>query len=182
MRFKAFVLCLNQFYSAAIDRCPRVERRQSHSTRGVLVEFYDPNIGPRIAILVRADLPVPARREHEEPSIERNIAERFGPVILAIPYGAVVSKSPDGRGFEICFDAEDLAVVGLLHFGVPVGTVGRTAHRNVVVEVSTAPCEVPFHSPEVRQWQRVDELSDVRKVTERPTEGVHLVSNAGSVD
>src|SRR5216683_2414547 len=31
MRYKAFVRCLNQFYSAAIDRCPRVKRRQSHS-------------------------------------------------------------------------------------------------------------------------------------------------------
>ena len=62
---------------------------------GALVELNDPNIRPRIAILVQADLPIPARREHKEPSIERNIAERFGPVILGIPYGAVVSKSPD---------------------------------------------------------------------------------------
>lgn len=146
------------------------------------VESYDPNIGPWIAIFVQADLPVPARREHQEPFIERNIAKRFGPVILGIPYGAVVSKSPDSGGIEIRFDAEDLAVVGLFHFVLAVGTVGRTAHRNVVVEAPASPSEVDVHPPEVRQRQRVDEWSDVRKVTERPTVGVHLVDGAGRVD
>ena len=37
---------------------------------GRLVEFHDPDIGPRIAILVRANLPVPARREQVKPFIE----------------------------------------------------------------------------------------------------------------
>ena len=118
---------------------------------GALVELNDPNIGTRIAILVQADLPIPARREHEEPSIERNTAERFRPVILGIPYSAVVSKPPDGRGIQIGFDAEDLVVVGLRHCPVAIGRIGRTAHWNVIVEVSSTPCEMLFHPPEVRQ-------------------------------
>src|ERR1700674_1611406 len=149
---------------------------------GVLVEVHDPNIRPRIAILVYADLPIPARREHEEPSIERNIAERFGPVILGIPYGAIVSKSPDRRGIKIRFEAENLAVVGLRYCGSAIGSIGRTAHWNVVIEVPSAPCEMLFHSPEVGQRQRVDELSVVRNVAERPTVDIHLVGDAGSVD
>ena len=149
---------------------------------GALVELNDPNIRPRIAILVQADLPFPARREHEVPSIERNIAERFGPVILGIPYGAIVSKSPDSRSIKIRFEAENLAVVGLRYCGPAIGSIGRTAHWNIVIEVPSAPCEMFFHSPEVGQRQRVDELSVVRNVAERPTVDIHLVGDAGSVD
>ena len=93
---------------------------------GLLVEFDDPNIRAGIAIFVHADLLVPARREHEELSIERNVAEWFGPEVLVIPDGAVVSKSPDGGGIEICFDAEDLAVIGLLHVVLAIGTCSVT--------------------------------------------------------
>jgi hypothetical protein len=59
---------------------------------------------------------------------------------------------------------------------MPMGTPKAPA------EVSSTPCEVLFHPPEVRQWQRVDEVSDIREVTERPAEDVHLVGDAGSVD
>src|SRR5260370_30109536 len=95
---------------------------------GVLVEVNDPNIRPRIAVLVYADLPIPARREHKVPSIERNIAERFGPVILVVPNGAIVSKSPDSTSIKIRFEAENLAVVGLRYCVPAIGSIARTAY------------------------------------------------------
>src|ERR1700678_4302158 len=157
---------------AALQRCGKGSVLNPASAAEVMLtaslQLHNPNIRPWIPIPVRSHLVVPPRSKRRPMPVERQTDHRQRPIELMVPRPAIVYESPDRRPQPVRLNAENLAIVGLLHLFIARRTISRPAHRKIFVHLPIVPREGLLHPPVVRLRQWIDQLRPIAQVINRP--------------